>query len=308
MSTSSSTHHSYNFRLLPEIDKMQKLISDLELEQTRVEAARAREDRKEEALRAMARAQAAAQMLHESAVKNRTTTTTSSSSSATGGGVVGSNLHQNQTPEEIEQERLDALRCASTASEAFSATYEAAWTTSSLKDLLQKEEQLMKETADISEEARRFAHFSELGSVSSPVVRAAIYHLWDVDARNQPCRCASCGGILLLQKQYVNDKVVDVFCAKCTAENHRKQLYRDNLDLQEFYLRKTFDRIEDSFAEDFKVVTDGEEPSARRMLEVEQELQWQLLVEDRFKNQNAKEWREIRQKLQKRQFTGVGVL
>merc|ERR1712100_603868 len=137
---------------------------------------------------------------------------------------------------------------------------------------------MARETSDLSEEARRFAHFAELGAIASPIARAAIYHLWDVDAMNQPCRCASCGVVLMLKKQYIGDKLVEVFCAKCTAEHHRNQLYRVNLDLQEFYLKKTFDRIDEKFVEEFKELMEIEEPGERRLVEVEQELQWKLLV------------------------------
>lgn len=260
MSQNSSASHHHQFRLLPELDGMFKEISDLELEQTRVEAARARDARKETALRAIARAEAAAQQSHDQEIKNQ----------------------NHKTPQEIEEERLAALRCAATAGDAFNATFEAAWTTQQLKDLLDKEESIAREAQDLSAEALRFAHFSELGAVASPVARAAIYHLWDLDALNQPCRCASCGVILFLKKQYIGDKLVEVFCAKCTTEHHRHQLYRENLELQEFYLKKTFKRIDNHFLEDLRLVCESEEPSERRLVEVEQELQWKLIVQDQF--------------------------
>ena len=285
--TTPSSSTPNNFRLLPEIDDMNRLISDLELEQTRAEAARARNARQEEALRAIARAEAAAQFSHEQSVKNQTSS--------------------HKTPEEIEEERLAALRCAATAGDAFNASYEAAWSTKQLQDLLDAEERLARETTDLSAEARRFAHFAELGAIASPVARAAIYHLWDVDAQNQPCRCASCGVVLQLKKQFIADKLVEVFCAKCTAEHHRNQLYRDNLDLQEFYLEKTFGRIDEKFLKEAKMMVEEEEPGERRLVEVEQELQWELLVEERFRK-GIVDWKGVREKVRSRQRVAAGVL
>lgn len=306
LATPSSSSH---FRLLPELDDMARRISDLELEQTRVEAARARDARKETALRAIARAEAAAQLSHDQSLLHKNKKQKKNSINNNGNNDNdSSSWSSHKTPAEIEEERLAALRCAATAGDAFNATYEAAWTTSSLKELLEREEQMMKESSDLSDEARRFAHFSELGAIASPVARAAIYHLWDVDARHQPCRCASCGVVLLLQKQYIADKLVEVFCAKCTADHHRNQLYRDNLDLQEFYLHKTFDRIDARFKQELREIFEIEEPKERRMIEVEQELQWKLVVNDRFKNQKVDEWIDVREKVRSRQRVAMGVL
>lgn len=261
---SSPIKGRHRFRLLPELDEMAQKISDLELEQTRLEAARARAARKESALAAVEKAR-------RDAVDSLTLAQQESA-------------HSHKTADEIEAERVAAVQCASSAEESFTAEYEAAFTVAQLQELLRREETLILETATISEESRRFAHFAELGAIASPIAKAAIYHLWDVDARNQPCRCASCGVILLLKKQYIGDKLIQVFCAKCTAAHHRDCLFQDNLALQEFYLRRTFTRIDDEFREQAKVLGDETERQERRAVMLEEELQRELILEVLFRN------------------------
>lgn len=315
MSSSSSTSTTSamvtTFRLLPELDDMQREINDLELEQTRHEAAIAREGRKEAALIAVRKARQLAEEEHAASQRFRSGNNKGSSSSATSASSASASAaaHFNKTAEEIEEERLSALRSAASAQDAFCAEYEAAFSAAALRDLLAREESLMRETANVSDEMRRFAHFAELGAVATPVARAAIYHLWDVDAMHQPCRCAHCGVVLLLKKQYIGDQLVEVFCAKCTHQHHRDQLFSDNLDLQKFYLDRTFNRIDDAFLKELEAMEKDEEPNERRLVAVEEQLQRELIFETRFQQGPSAEARAIRKKLAARNYAeGLGVL
>jgi hypothetical protein len=277
------------FRLLPELDEMQRQISDLELEQTRLEAARARAARRETARVSVEKALRDADEAHALAASEHLSSS-------------------RKTAAELEEERQAALRCATSAEESFAAEYEAAFSVEQLRELLRREEGLIQEGSLVSEEARRFAHFTELGAISSPVAQAAIYHLWDVDARNQPCRCASCGVILLLKKQYIGDKLVDVFCAKCTAAHHRDEVFRQSLSLQEFYLARTAHRIDERFRGDFDALMEEEEPRERRALQVEERLQREIVFEVLFKKGPQPKGSSGAAAAMHRKVTGFGVL
>jgi len=244
------------FRLLPELDDIAREIADLELQQSRWETSRARDGRRSVALAAVARASADA----VAAAQRRAASL-------------------NRTPEEWERERQEVARGAMSSEDAFQAQYEASWSVASVSKLLRSEEALMAEGHHIADEERRFAHFTELGVVTNPVVRAAIYHYWDVNAMNQPCRCSSCGVLLQLTKQYIGDKLVEVFCAKCHAASHRDELFGQNLALQELYLRRTFDRLSAQFTTELRELETLGERSGRRQVELDEELDRRSLGE-----------------------------
>ena len=256
-----------NFRLLPEIDAMRCAISDLELQQTRCEASRAREARRSAADETVQRARTAALAAHEADVERRRATTAPAAAAAA-----------------VEDETAAAvLRCAASTGDVFAAQFEAAFTTEQLIELTRREERLMRETTELSDEQRRFAHFAELGAIASPEARAAIYHLWDVDAMRQPCRCATCGVQLQLAKQFHGNTLIDVVCAKCTVRHARDQLYRDHMHLQDFYLGHTLGRLDVAWRAELAALESGEEPSARRAVETEWRLDFELVIQERFK-------------------------